>query len=292
MEDYILRATACDGTIRAVAAVTTNMVREAQNIHGLTPVASAALGRTMTAAALMSRFLKGSKDTLTIQIKGDGPLGGIVVVTDSDANVRGYVNNPLVYLPLNEMGKLDVAGAVGRTGYLNVIKDMGLKEPYIGYVDLVSGEIAEDITYYFAYSEQTPSVVALGVLTNSTDIISASGGFIIQLMPGVDEGAIDMIEGKLASLPAVTTLLSEGKTPEDILNMILEGKNLKIVEKAGCRYRCNCSRERMERNIMSLGKKELVSIANEQHGAEAQCHFCNSKYWFTEQELLSFAGEK
>lgn len=196
MEDYVIRATAAEGTVRAIAAITTNMVKDAMNIHGLSPLASVALGRTMTAASLMSTFLKGSKDTLTIQIKGDGPLGGIVVVSDSSANVRGYVHNPLIYLPLNENGKYDVAGAIGSNGYLNVIRDLGLKEPYIGYVDLVTGEIAEDIAYYFASSEQVPSVVALGVLTNSEEFILSSGGFIIQLMPGADENTISLIEEK------------------------------------------------------------------------------------------------
>ena len=183
MEDYIVRATAEDGKVRAVAAVTTNLVKHAQEIHSLSPLASVALGRTLTASVLMSVFLKSPKSTQTIQIKGDGPLGGIVVVSDSKANVRGYVHNPLVYLPLNSEGKFDVAGAIGK-GYLNVIKDLGLKEPYIGYVDLVSGEIAEDIAYYYAYSEQIPTSVALGVLASSDKIIENAGGFIIQLMPG------------------------------------------------------------------------------------------------------------
>ncbi|WP_010245894.1 Hsp33 family molecular chaperone HslO [Acetivibrio cellulolyticus] len=286
MEDYVIRATAAEGTVRAIAAITTNMVKDAMNIHGLSPLASVALGRTMTAASLMSTFLKGSKDTLTIQIKGDGPLGGIVVVSDSSANVRGYVHNPLIYLPLNENGKYDVAGAIGSNGYLNVIRDLGLKEPYIGYVDLVTGEIAEDIAYYFASSEQVPSVVALGVLTNSEEFILSSGGFIIQLMPGADENTISLIEEKISGIPSVTKLLSEGKTPEDILELILGDMNLKIGEKAPCKYQCNCTRERMERNIMSLGKNEIMSMVEEQHGAETQCYFCNSKYQFSEKELL------
>ncbi|HPD00165.1 MAG TPA: Hsp33 family molecular chaperone HslO [Acetivibrio sp.] len=286
MEDYIVRATAGNGTIRAIAAVTTNMVKESQNTHGLSPLATAALGRTMTAAAIMSTMLKGEGDTITVQIKGDGPIGGIVVVSDSQANVKGYVHHPLVYLPLNSQGKFDVAGAVGK-GYLNVIKDMGLKEPYIGYVDLVSGEIAEDITYYYAFSEQIPTVTSLGVLTNASEIVASAGGFILQLMPGADEETIAFIENKVNSIPSVTGLLSEGKLPEDILNILLSEKDLKIIDKKPCRYMCNCSRDRMERSIISLGKKEILDIVNTDHGAELQCHFCNKKYRFSEEDLLS-----
>ncbi|OPZ90923.1 MAG: 33 kDa chaperonin [Firmicutes bacterium ADurb.Bin419] len=291
MEDYVIRATAAEGTVRAVAAITTNMVIDATKIHGLSPLASVALGRTMTAASLMSTFFKGSKDTLTIQIKGDGPLGGIVVVSDSNANVRGYVYNPLIYLPPNEYGKYDVAGAIGANGYLNVIRDLGLKEPYIGYVDLLSGEIAEDIAYYFASSEQVPSVVSLGVLIDSEELIHCSGGFIIQLMPGADENTISVIEEKINGLPPVTKLLSEGKKPEDILELVLGDMKLKIGEKSPCRYNCNCSKERMEKGLLSLGKKEILSMVEEQHGAETQCHFCNSKYQFTEKELLDLIND-
>ncbi|NLD49604.1 MAG: Hsp33 family molecular chaperone HslO [Clostridiaceae bacterium] len=292
MKDYIVRATAEGSTVRAVAAVTTNLVREAQTIHNLSPVASAALGRTMTAAALMSTFLKGSKDTITIQVKGDGPLGGIVVISDSDSNIRGYVNNPQIYLPLNEIGKLDVATAVGRNGYLNVIKDLGLKEPYIGYVDLLSGEIGEDIAYYYAYSEQIPSVVALGVLVDKNETILNSGGFLIQLMPGAGEDVVSKIEEKTAALQPITTLLRNGKTPEDILGMIFDEKSLKLGEKTECQYQCNCSRERMERNIMSLGRSEIKSMADEMHGAQTQCHFCNMKYQFSEDDLLSMLRDE
>lgn len=287
MEDYIIRATAAEGIVRAVATITTNMVKDARDIHELSPLASIAIGRTMTAASLMSTYLKGTKDTLTIQIKGDGPLGGVVVVSDMNANVRGYVNNPLVYLPLNQDGKYDVAGAIGENGYLNVIRDLGMKEPYIGYVNLVSGEIAEDIAYYYASSEQIPSVVALGVLTNSKDLIQCSGGFIIQLMPGAEENTITLIEEKISTLPSITKLLSEGKTPEDILELVLGEMNLKMGEKSPCRYKCNCSRERMERGLVSLGKEEIKSMIEEQHGAETCCYFCRSKYQFSEEDLLN-----
>jgi molecular chaperone Hsp33 len=287
VEDYIVRATAAGGTVRAFAAVTTDIVRTARATHNLSPTASAALGRTLTAAAIMSRTLKGERDTLTIQIKGDGPLGGIVVISDSESNVRGYVYNPQADMPLNSKGKLDVGGIVGREGYLNVIKDLGLKEPYIGYVSLASGEIGDDIAYYFAYSEQVPSLVALGVLVNPDGSIANSGGYIVQLMPGASEETISSLESKVNTLPAVTKLLSSGKTAEDILGMLLNGLEPKIVERTGCRFKCNCSRERMERNILSLGRVEIEDIIHDQHKAELQCHFCNTKYMFSEEELLN-----
>ncbi len=291
MQDYIIRATAAEGTVRAFAAATTDMAGKAMEIHGLSPLAAAALGRTMTAAAMMSQTLKGERDTLTIQIKSDGPLGGIVVVSGTNANVRGYVHNPGVYLPLNRSGKFDVSGAIGKNGYLNVIKDFGLKEPYIGYVDLVSGEIAEDIAYYFAYSEQVPSIVALGVLVDTDGTVMNSGGFIIQLMPGAEDDMIGFLENRVKEIPSVTALLADGKTPEDILDMVLGEKGLNISGRTSCGFQCNCSRERMERNIISLGKAEIMSIIEDQHNAEVQCHFCNKKYMFREEDLLSLLDE-
>ncbi|MCX7841698.1 MAG: Hsp33 family molecular chaperone HslO [Clostridia bacterium] len=285
MEDYIVRAIAAEGTVRAFAAVTTEMLREAKRIHGLSPVASAALGRTMTAAAMMSIQLKGVEDSLTIQVKGDGPLGGIIVVSDTFANVRGYVHNPNVHIPLNISGKLDVAGAVGREGYLNVIRDFGLKEPYIGHVRLVSGEIGEDLAYYYGTSEQIPSVVSLGVLVDKDEGISNSGGFIIQLMPGAGDDIIDFLEDKIKTIPPVTAILQEGKSPEDILEMVLGEKGLKLVDSMVCRYSCSCSKERMERALISLGRDEIKEIIDEQHGAELHCHFCNTKHQFSEEEL-------
>ena len=284
MEDYIIRGTAADGTVRAFAAVTTNMVRGAREVHNLSFVASAALGRTMTAAAIISRLLDGTDDTITIQIKGDGPLGGIVTVSDADANVRGYVYNPQVEVPLNEEGKLNVSKAVG-AGYLNIIRDMGMKEPYIGYVDLLTGEIADDIAYYYAYSEQIPSVVGLGVLVEKDGTIANSGGFIIQLMPGASSELVDYIERKSLEVPNVTEMLSMGKTPEDILEFILGEKGLKYADKTACKYSCNCSRDRMERNLISLGKKEIQEIIEQQGEAEVVCHFCNTKYIFTKDDL-------
>lgn len=287
MSDYVIRATAAGGTVRAIGAVTTEMVMEAKKIHDLSPTASVALGRTLTCASLLSQTLKGDNDVITIQIKGNGPLGGIVVVSDSKANVRGYVGNPYTEISLNGIGKFDVAAAVGREGYLNVIKDLGLKEPYIGYVNLVSGEIAEDFAYYLAVSEQIPSVVALGVLVDKDESIINSGGFLIQVMPDVKSETIDIIEERTASIPSVTELLSQGKSMQDILNMILGDTGLEIYETIDCKYMCNCSRDRMERNLISLGKKEILDMADEQHGAELHCHFCNKKYYFTEEELLN-----
>lgn len=283
MKDYIVRMTAAEGTLRAFACVSTNLVQEAANVHQLSPVATAALGRTLTAAAMMSRMLKGEKDKLTVQIRGDGPLGGIVVASDSKANVRGYVHNPVVDLPLNERGKLDIRTAVG-FGYINVIKDLGLKEPYIGFSDLVSGEIADDLTYYYATSEQVPSTVALGVLVDANGVKSA-GGFIIQLMPGAQEETVQKLEEKLIGFPSISKLLADGTTPEGVLKMLLEGLSPKEVETVPCAFVCNCSRDRMERNLISLGKEDLLEILEDKQGAELNCHFCNKKYNFTHEDL-------
>jgi len=293
MEDYIARAVTVGGQVRAFAATTTNTVAEAARIHNLSPVASAALGRTLTAAAIMSKMLKSENDTLTIQIKGDGPLGGVVVVTDAHANVRGYVHNPDVYLPLSNAGKLNVSEAIGK-GYLNVIKDLGLREPYIGYVKLISGEIGEDIAYYFASSEQVPSAVSLGTYISPEGKILSSGGFIIQLMPDADEKIISFLEKKMQEIPPVSSMIYEGKTPEGILQYIFEGMEdleLKITEKSPCKYKCNCSRERMERNLVTLGEKEIQDMIDEQKGAEIHCHFCNTKYWFDAEELERLKNE-
>ena len=285
MKDHIIRATAAGGSIRAFAAVTTELVQEAHITHGTSGAVSAAFGRTLTAAAMMSRMFKNERDVLTIQVKGDGPVGGIIVVSDYQSNVRGYVYNPRVYLPLNAAGKFDVAGAVGKTGYLNVIKDMGLKEPYVGYVDLISGEIGEDLAYYYAYSEQIPTVVSLGVLVDKDENVVAAGGYMLQLMPGADPELTDYLEDKVLLADSITYMLSVGKKPTDVLTELLGEKDLEINEKVSCRYQCNCNRDRMERNLISLGAAELVSMADEQHGAELQCHFCNKKYNFSEEEL-------
>ncbi len=289
MKDYIVRVTAAEGTVRGFAAVTTELVDKASKVHDLSPLATAALGRTLTAAGMMSRMLKNDKDKLTIQIKGDGPLGGVVVASDSKANVRGYVHNPNVELPLNERGKLDIRTAMGY-GYINVIKDMGLKEPYIGFADLVSGEIADDLTYYFATSEQVPSTVALGVLVNKDGVASA-GGFIVQLMPGAEEETVEKLEKKLIGFPSISKLLSEGSRPEQILNMLLEDMNPKVIEKVPTTFTCNCSRDRMERNLISIGRQDLLEILEDGKGAELQCHFCNEKYNFTHEDIEKLLKE-
>ncbi len=289
MKDYIIRATAAEGTVRAFAAVTTGLVNKASQVHDLSPIAAAALGRTLTAAGMMARMLKNENDKLTIQIKGDGPLGGIVVVSDYQANVRGYVHNPNVDLPLNERGKLDIRTAVG-FGYINVIKDMGLKEPYIGFAELVSGEIADDLTYYFATSEQVPSTVALGVLVDSKGVTGA-GGFIIQLMPGAEEVTVEKLEKRLIGFPSISKLLAEGTTPEQLLEMLLEDMNPKIIEKVSTGFNCNCSRERMERNLISIGKEDLLEILEDGKGAELQCHFCNEKYNFRHEDIEKLIKE-
>ena len=286
MQDYIAKAMALSGQIRIYAAVTTNTVSQARDLHEMNPTPSVALGRVLTGAALMSQTLKGENHSITIQIKGDGPIGGIVVVTDASAGVRGYVYNPNFDVPLNEIGKFDIKAAVG-SGYLNVIKDIGLKEPYTGCVDLVSGEIAEDLTYYYAYSEQTPTVMNLGVLVGAEGRIEAAGGFFIQLLPDCSEEAIEIVEKGIENLPPITVLIHEGKTPEDIIKMIIPDDSVEIFDNCPVNYKCNCSRERMEKNLMSLGKKDLLEIAEDEKGAELQCHFCNKRYHFTRNEILN-----
>jgi molecular chaperone Hsp33 len=286
MQDYIAKAMALSGQVRVYSAVTTQMVEKARTLHEMNPTPSVALGRVLTGAALMSQTLKGEDHTITIQIKGDGPIGGIVAVTDAQAGVRGYAYNPSFDVPLNEMGKFDIKSAVG-SGYLNVIKDIGLKEPYVGYVELVSGEIAEDLTYYYAYSEQTPTVITLGVLIGPGGKVEAAGGYFIQLLPGAGEDAIEAIEKGISGLMPITTLIHQGKTPEDIINLIFPDGTVEVFDNAPVHYKCNCSRERMERNLISMGKKDLMEIAEEEKGAELQCHFCNSRYHFSRSELLS-----
>ncbi len=290
MNDYIAKAMALNGQIVIYAAVTTNTVEEARILHEMNPTPAAALGRVLTGAALMSQTLKAVNQTITIQIKGDGPIGGIVAITDSKAGVRGYVHNPFFDVPLNETGKFDIKKAVG-SGYLNVIKDLGLKEPYIGYVDLVSGEIAEDLTYYYAFSEQTPTVMNLGVLIGTDEKVIASGGFFIQLLPGASDDVIGTVEKGISGLMPVTTMLYEGKTPEDIIRLIFPGEHLEMFEKCPVSYKCTCSKDRMMRNLISIGKEDLSEIAEDKKGAELTCHFCNKKYHFTQEELLKLINE-
>ena len=284
MNDYIIRATAANDQIRAFAAVTTEMVETAREHHNTSPVATAALGRLLTAGAMMGSMMKGEKDVLTLLIKAGGPLQGITVTADSQGNVKGYVGNPDVCIPANSKGKLDVAGAVG-PGFLTVIKDMGLKEPYSGQVMLQTCEIAEDLTYYFATSEQVPSAVGLGVLMNKNNTVRQAGGFIVQLMPFAEEEVISRLEQNVQKINSVTNLLEEGHTPESLLEKVLEGFDVQINEKMDTRFRCNCSKERVAKALISIGRKELNEMIQEGKPIEMNCHFCNTNYNFTVEEL-------
>ncbi len=284
MKDYIIRATAANDQIRAFAAVTTEMVETARAAHNTSPVATAALGRLLTAGAMMGSMMKGEKDVLTLQIKSGGPIQGITVTADSQGNVKGYVGNPNVCIPANAKGKLDVAEAVG-PGFLTVIKDMGLKEPYSGQVMLQTCEIAEDLTYYFATSEQVPSAVGLGVLMNKNNTVRQAGGFIVQLMPFAEEEVISRLEQNVQNISSVTNLLEEGHTPESLLEKVLEGFDIQINEKTDTRFHCNCTKERVEKALISIGRKELNEMIQEGKPIEMNCHFCNTNYTFTVEEL-------
>lgn len=284
MSDYIIRAMAAGGQIRAFAATTKDLVEHARQIHNTSPVATAGLGRMLTAASMMGATLKNSSDVLTLIAKGDGPLGGITVTADSASNVKGYVNNPSFVNPPNFFGKFDVGGAIGN-GTLTVIKDIGLKEPYSGQVSLITGEIAEDLTYYFATSEQVPTSVALGVLMNKNNTVRQAGGFIIQLMPFASDEVIDALEAKIKRITSITSLLDSGMSPEDILNQVLGDMDLEITDTIPTAYNCNCSRERVTKAIISIGKKEITDMINEGKDIEVNCHFCNKNYVFTPKDL-------
>ena len=286
MSDIIVRGTNIEGTLRVYCAITTELVNRAREIHDCYPVASAALGRTITGAALMGvSSLKNETDSETVQIKGDGEIGSIIAVSDAMGHVRGYVENPYIERPLNSKGKIDVGGAVGR-GYLSVIKDMGLKEPYIGQVPLVSGEIAEDLTSYYAISEQIPSCVALGVLVDTDLSVAAAGGFMIQLMPGATDEDADKLTEIINSLDSVTNMIKSGMSAEDMFFRITEGFSMLMDNKPIIpEYRCTCSKERMERALISIGKDELKKLIEEDGQAELSCRFCDNKYMFNKKEL-------
>ena len=284
MSDYIVRATAGDHQIRAFAATTREMVEEARKAHNTSPVATAALGRLLTAGSMMGIMMKGEDDILTIKIQGSGPIEGLTVTSDSKGNVKGYVFNPDVMLPPNQAGKLDVGGAVGE-GVLSVIKDIGLKEPYLGQTILVGGEIAEDLTYYYATSEQTPSSVALGVLMNKENTVRQAGGFIIQLLPGASDEMIDNLEKKLGEITSITTLLDEGQTPEMILEHSLGEFGVDIMERIPTRFHCNCDKSRVEKALISIGRKELQEMIDDGKNIDVNCHFCNKNYEFTVEDL-------
>jgi molecular chaperone Hsp33 len=282
MSDYLIRGTALAGRVRAFAVQTAVLTEELSRRHQTTPTATAALGRTVAAGLLIGAMLKG-EEHLIIQVKGDGPIGQIVVDANAKGEVRGYVDNPLVDPPLKENGKLDVAAAVGTDGFLYITKDLGLKEPYKGSVPLISGELAEDFTYYFAKSEQTPSAVALGVLVNTDHSIIASGGFIIQLLPGLTDDEIGDIEEMLARIPSFTSMLGGGLNLEEILQTVMP--SFQTLDTMDVMFRCKCSRERIESTLISLGKSELQEILEEEGFAEVVCHFCNETYRYDGEEL-------
>lgn len=294
MSDYLVRATALDGKLRAFACITTELVSELAERQGTLAVASAALGRTATMGAMMGVMLKGA-ETITLKVQGDGPLGQIVVTADAEANVRGYVSNPLVELPpkdgivFGDVEKLDVGAAVGN-GFLYVIKDLGMREPYVGSVELATGEIGDDFLFYFAQSEQTPSALGLGVLLNKDQTVHAAGGFLLQLLPGVSNEDIDYIEEQIRSFPHITSLLIQGFTPEQILQKVIPGP-INFHETQPIQFQCDCSRERFERGLLSLGETELLSIIEEDKGAELVCHFCNDKYQFDVAQLTELAEQ-
>jgi len=284
LKDYLLKATAFNGMVRAYAISSTEMVKEAQERHDTWATASAALGRTMTITTMMGAMMKGD-DTITVKIEGGGPIGAIIVDGNASGGTRGYVKNPHVDFDLNKNGKLDVARAVGDQGTLSITKDVGLKDFFTGEVPIISGEISEDFTYYFANSEQIPSAVASGVLVNPDHSILAAGGFIIQVMPGAEEDMITQLEEQIQSFPAISSLIQEGKTPQQILEVLFGEEELKILETLPVEFRCKCSKERLERAIVGLGNEEIQQMIDEDHGAEATCHFCNQTYHFSEEEL-------
>ena len=285
MADKLVRGNSMDGAIRVFATVTTDLVNEAQRIHHTYPVATAALGRLLTGAAIMGAAgLKNETDSMTVQIKGEGEITNLVAVTDCHSRVRGYVSNPYVDRPLNNKGKLDVGGAIGG-GYLRVVRDLGLKEPYVGTTVLQTSEIAEDLTYYFATSEQVPSSVGLGVLMNKDNTVRQAGGFIIQLMPFTDEKIIDALEKKLSEITSVTNLLEQGYTPERMLEYILGDFGVEITDKIPASFYCNCSKDRVKKAIISIGKKDLNEMIAEGKPIEVKCHFCNTAYTFSIEEL-------
>jgi len=286
MSDILVRGSSVDGSIRVFVAVTTDIANKAQKIHNTYPTATAALGRTLTVASIMGALLKGEDESVTVQFRGNGPLGRMIAVTNEKSQVRGYVENPFVDLPLNKKGKLDVGGAVGK-GQLNIIRDLGLKEPYVGQVPIVTGEIAEDITYYYALSEQIPTAIGLGVLVDTDNSVINSGGFMLQLMPDADEDTAAKLEEKMKTLPSVTKMLSDGMTAEDILFFITDGFDMLMDNNAVIpEYKCPCSVERMEKALISIGKKELEDLIEEQGEAELTCQFCDNKYKFSKEELL------
>ena len=285
MKDYIVRAMTADGFVKAMAIASTNLVERARNIHKTTPTATAALGRVLTAASMMGNLQKVENGALTLQVRGNGPLGTILATSDAVGNVRGYVHNPSITLLEKHAGKLDVGAAVGTDGMLTVIRDLQMKEPYIGSVALVSGEIADDVTAYFAQSEQTPTACALGVLVDTDHSVKVAGGYLIQLLPGAPEEVISRLEQGIAKAGAVTPMLSDGLTPEDILRRVMADFELEFLETTEVSYKCYCSRERVTSTLVSVGKKDLQEMIDEGKPVTIECQFCDTKYQFTPDEL-------
>ena len=284
MKDYIVRATAANNQIRAFAATTRELVETARAAHNTSPVATAALGRLLTAGAIMGTMMKNDSDILTIQIKCNGPIQGLTVTADVKGNVKGYVENPNVMLPPSKKGKLDVAAALD-LGVLSVIKDMGLKEPYVGQTILTTSEIAEDLTYYFATSEQVPSSVGLGVLMEKDNTVKQAGGFIVQVMPFVEDAVVDKLEANINKIESVTSMLDQGYTPEKILETVLEGMDVEYTDKMPTEFTCNCSKECVEKALISVGKKDIQEMIDDGKDIEMHCHFCNTSYQFSVEEL-------
>lgn len=281
----IVRYITQDGSAFIIAADTTEMVRKMETIHKPSAVVTAALGRLLTAASMMGVMLKGDDHSVTLRLNGNGPAGSLIAVSDSSGNARGYVQNKIVEIPLNDKGKLDVKGAVGSGGYLYVMKDIGLKEPFIGTTEIVSGEIAEDVTNYFAVSEQTPSVCALGVLVNPDLTVSCAGGFLIQLLPGCPEETIEAIENALSDIPSVTQMLSDGMNADDIAKRALKGIKVDKLDESEAAYKCNCSRERVEAALISTGLDSLKEMAESKEDIKVECHFCDKEYIFTSDDI-------
>ena len=285
-KDYMVRATAANAQIRAFAATTKDLAEYGRKAHNLSPIAAAALGRLMTGAVMMGTMMDEDNDLITVKIDGDGPMKGALATADKNGNVKGYVINPYVIMEPNAAGHLNVGGGFGE-GTLTVIRDMGLKEPYVGQVPLYSGEVAEDLTYYFSKSEQTPSSVGLGVLVEREDLsVIAAGGFIIQLLPFADDETIDHLEENLKKFTSVTDILKAGKTPEELLGILLDGFDIEITDTVDLNFYCNCDKDRVERALMLIGKKELDEMINDNKDIELCCHFCNKKYTFTPEELV------
>lgn len=285
MKDKLVIATAKNDEVRIIAAITTELVNDGVRKHECAPTAAAALGRTLTAGVLMGAMLKNAKDSLTIKIDGAGIAKGVVVTAHSDASVKGYIGNPSADLPLNSLNKLDVSGIVGKDGFVTVIRDFGLRDPYVGQVPIYTGEIGDDLAYYYASSEQTPSAVGLGVLVDTDLTVKASGGFIIQMLPGHNELTADLITYRLEEIPQITKLISDGMTIEEILNYIFEDMDLKILDEMEPKYKCDCSRDRVERAFMSIGKEDLKELYDEGKTEELKCNFCNKAYEFTHEDI-------